>query len=141
MFAAQSSPAIEPPELHPNGWYRSPTALCDTHRPLDYLHIQGIGNCQARALGLIPTRTLIVTSMSTGILVQEMTQDPHLFPGMRLLRISQRMNCRYIWNPIMTNDYLIPGKFDFSQMLAVRDIEITDDAEEITLLNVLHQGQ
>ncbi|PVF96139.1 hypothetical protein CPB86DRAFT_787283 [Serendipita vermifera] len=73
---------------NPAGWYLLPDALYKTHAPLDLFHIEHMDDWEMRAMGIIPTTTLMVTSIQSMHLLGILKEDKDLFPGLKILRLG-----------------------------------------------------
>jgi hypothetical protein len=82
------SDVIPPP--HPHDWSEKSYALCKIRPPLDVFHIEHMENWEIMALGVIPTKVLIVTTVKQYHLLSCLTEDPKLFPGIKVLRLAPR---------------------------------------------------
>jgi hypothetical protein len=72
---------------YPVGWHLLPNALCNTHRPLEWIHIHHLyTHRQIEFIGVVPTKMLIVTEVEPEKLLDILKSDVHLFPGMKVLR-------------------------------------------------------
>ncbi|CAG8674419.1 9507_t:CDS:2, partial [Acaulospora colombiana] len=69
-------------------WYLDPEALCKTHIPLEYCHVEHMDDWEIRALGVIPAKTWIVTTIKPPHFLQELSNDDHIFPGITHLQIE-----------------------------------------------------
>jgi hypothetical protein len=75
---------------YPVGWHLLPDALCNTHQPLEWIHIGQTSNPdQISFIGVIPTKRLIVTDNGLERLMSALKYDVHLFPGMQFLQYSK----------------------------------------------------
>ncbi|PVF96119.1 hypothetical protein CPB86DRAFT_787263 [Serendipita vermifera] len=118
----------EIPPPHAEGWHVSPDALCNTHQPLDWLHIEHMNQRRIRMLGLIPTKTLILTSIKPQDFLKAMKGDKNLFPGVTLLRLKA-----------IATKYGRPGPSEekntdrllLEEICRVRNITIARDAQPI----------
>ncbi|PVG03013.1 hypothetical protein CPB86DRAFT_859491 [Serendipita vermifera] len=72
-------------ERYSDGWHLLPTALCNTHRRLDWFHIDHLYLQEIQFMGVIPTRTLIITAVEPKEFVQVLESDPHVFPGLEVI--------------------------------------------------------
>ncbi|PVF96128.1 hypothetical protein CPB86DRAFT_787271 [Serendipita vermifera] len=73
---------------HSEKWHLDPNALCNTHIPLDYCHVEHMDGWEIRALGVIPAKTWVVTTIKPLQLIQELSSDHQLFPGMKRLQLA-----------------------------------------------------
>jgi hypothetical protein len=89
LISACGDNSDAPFRLHEEEWYLSPDALCNTHAPLDWFHIDHMDDWEIRGMGTIPTRTLIITSVKSFHLLNELRNDSHLFPRMEVLRLKR----------------------------------------------------
>jgi hypothetical protein len=71
-----------------DGWSREPNALWRQRPPLDVFHIEHMLEWEILAMGTIPTKTVIATSIRPGELGRSFITDPDIFPGLTLLRIE-----------------------------------------------------
>ena len=74
--------------LRPAGWSKHPTSLCKTHKPLKSFWIEHMDDYEIYELGLIPTTTLIVTTVKKHHLLTNLRRDAEIFPGLKVLRLS-----------------------------------------------------
>jgi hypothetical protein len=77
---------IPPPRMA--GWSREPTALWRQRRPLNVFHIECMPEWAILAMGTIPSKTVIATSIRSGDLTRSFIMDPELFPCLTRLRIE-----------------------------------------------------
>ncbi|PVF96124.1 hypothetical protein CPB86DRAFT_816604 [Serendipita vermifera] len=110
----------------PGGWHTDPDALCNTHKPLDWFHVEHMDDWEIRTLGVIPTKTLILTTIKRDHFLNELKLDNHIFPGMRRLRLSP---------PSLSLDdediKKSQSMIDLENLCATREIEIMRDAKAI----------
>jgi hypothetical protein len=72
---------------YPVGWHLLPKALCNTHRPLEWIHVHRLHiHHQIEFIGVVPTKMLIATGAEPEKLLSLLKIDTHLFPGMQVLR-------------------------------------------------------
>jgi hypothetical protein len=72
----------------PSGWSQREDALCNTHRTLITLHIEHMEDWEIYELGVIPTATLIVTTVKWSRLLELFRRDDETFPGLQVLRLA-----------------------------------------------------
>jgi hypothetical protein len=81
---------------YPEGWHLLPNALCNTHRPLEWIHIDNPYNTHPiDFIGVIPTKVLIITEGEheyLKYLLPVLEYNVHLFPGMQVLRYREKEN-------------------------------------------------
>lgn len=70
------------------GWSKHPTALCNMRKPLEIFHVEHMEDWEIQPMGVIPTKTLIVTNVRTNHLFHSFRDDKELFPQVKLIRIS-----------------------------------------------------
>ncbi|PVF96117.1 hypothetical protein CPB86DRAFT_787260 [Serendipita vermifera] len=92
LISRCTAPIGNPTPSHAEGWHLQPDALYQTHKPLDWFHIELMANWQIRALGLIPTKTLILTCINPADFLNEVNKDRNLFPGMKILRLQKHFS-------------------------------------------------
>jgi hypothetical protein len=108
----------------PIEWHLLPDALYKTHAPLDIFHIEHMDDWEMRAMGTIPTRTLMVTSIQSMHLLTILEEDKNLFPGLATLRLGPY--------PGQRTDLLNNSRWrQLVDICDARDIEIRRDAEII----------
>ncbi|KIM23472.1 hypothetical protein M408DRAFT_27818 [Serendipita vermifera MAFF 305830] len=74
--------------LRPQGWSTQPDALCKKRQPLTSFFIEHMDDYELYELGLIPTTTLIVTTVKRHHLLVNLRRDPEIFPGIKVLRLA-----------------------------------------------------
>jgi hypothetical protein len=89
LVAECGAPVHKETGPHEEGWHLKPDALCNTHKPLEWFHISFMRDWEIRALGLIPTKTLILTHEKPSDFLNELKKDNHLFPEMQVLRLEE----------------------------------------------------
>jgi hypothetical protein len=78
---------------YPAGWHLLPNALCKTHRPLEWIHIDLPEYSNTiMCIGVIPTRVLIVTDRNLQCLLAALKHDMYLFPEMQILRYRRKQS-------------------------------------------------
>jgi hypothetical protein len=77
---------IPPPRIA--GWSQESTALWRQRPPLDVFHIEYMLEWAILAMGTIPSKTVIATSIRSGDLTRAFITDPELFPCLTCLRIE-----------------------------------------------------
>jgi len=115
---------VEPPPRQA-GWNRESNALWKHRAPLDVLHIEHSLEWEILALGIIPTRTLVATSLIEGHLFGAFVLDEEIFPGLTLLKISNVSD-----NTL--NDPRSPSHRslqEWERILKLRNIELQEGAE------------
>jgi hypothetical protein len=105
-------------ERYPEGWHLLPRALCNTHRPLDWIHIHDMNPGQIPFLGTIPTRMLIITDTRPEIVLAGLQEDMHLFPRMKTLRRPNTESWVKFGPSRIANDIAL------NEWCAVRNIEV-----------------
>ncbi|PVF96138.1 hypothetical protein CPB86DRAFT_787282 [Serendipita vermifera] len=108
----------------PPGWSRQPDALYRTHKPLDLFHIEHMDDWEMRAMGTVPTTTLMVTTVRSMHLLNILQEDRELFPGLRLLRLAPFKSRNGSTN-------LTPQWWELASICRERGIEIRRDAISI----------
>ncbi|PVF96121.1 hypothetical protein CPB86DRAFT_875139 [Serendipita vermifera] len=94
LISGSTSEAEQPFGFHEQNWHLSQTAIHHSRRPLDWLHLADVESWQIRALAPIPTSTLVITDIQPFQLLNEMRRDLHIFPGMKLLKVSRSCHGR-----------------------------------------------
>jgi hypothetical protein len=70
------------------GWSREKNAIWRQRPPLDVFFFEHMLEWEILAMGTIPAKTVIATSIVHGHLGRSFTKDPEIFPGLTLLRIE-----------------------------------------------------
>jgi hypothetical protein len=70
------------------GWSRQPDALCNIRNPLKVFHVEHMDDWEIYELGVIPTTTLVITSVKRHHFLGSLRQDAEIFPGMQVLRLT-----------------------------------------------------
>lgn len=117
------------PELfhvrHQEGWHLLPNALCNTHQQLDSIHVDHLSYQQIQFIGLVPTRTLITTSIDPPQLLLALTVDLHFFLGMKTL---QRGN----WVPYESKGPNSASRiFSLNEWCAARGVKVVEGGEPV----------
>lgn len=122
---------IPPPPL-PSGWNTRSDALCKTRSPLDSFHIEHMEDWEIKALGVIPTRVLVVTTVKRYHLLSCLKEEPNLFPGITVLRLTPLPpHLAYPQVQVDTNEGIVFPE-DVKALEAIcksRGIELRRDAE------------
>ncbi|KAG8833477.1 hypothetical protein FRC17_010652 [Serendipita sp. 399] len=74
----------------PSGWSTRSDALWRQREPLEEFHIEHMLEWEILAMGTIPARTVIMTSLVKDDLQKSFLADPEMFPGVTLLRYESR---------------------------------------------------
>jgi hypothetical protein len=93
-------------QRYPVGWHLLPSALCNTHHPIESMHIDILKLESIQFVGVIPTKTLTVGDIPPKTFVTALHEDMHLFPGMNTLRYKPSG----AWKPVETvlNEWCTP---------------------------------
>lgn len=75
------------PQLQRRGWSRDPDSLPNKRAPLDLLHIEHAADWELMALGIIPTKTLILTLVLEEVLCDVIGGPVEMFVGVQKLRV------------------------------------------------------
>ncbi|PVF96122.1 hypothetical protein CPB86DRAFT_787268 [Serendipita vermifera] len=113
---------------HEEGWHLSPNALCNTHAPSDWIHIDHMDDWEIRGMVTIPTKTLIITGVKSYHLLNEMRRDKHIFPGMKTLRVK-KPHKGVLWDRPVTDRNAKMKEFE--TICQARGITVTRDAQSI----------
>ncbi|CAG8638503.1 7008_t:CDS:2, partial [Acaulospora colombiana] len=105
------------------GWHLLPSALCNTHRRLDWVHCDHLYAHEIQLMGLIPTRTLIVTGVEATEVARVLESDPHIFPGVEVLwrEVSMEYPETIAQHPFATDA--------LNRWCAARNIEVIEGAK------------
>ena len=79
------SDVVPPPRK--SGWSGEDTALCRVHRPLRTFIIEHMGAWEILALGVIPAEVVICANVRANDIVEALTLDEDIFPGIKVLRV------------------------------------------------------
>ncbi|PVF96120.1 hypothetical protein CPB86DRAFT_522760 [Serendipita vermifera] len=109
---------------HQEDWHLSPNTLCNNHQPLDWIHIEHMDGWELRALGIIPTKALIITCIQPQKLIDELKADQHLFPGMKVLRRNKTSASEGNQPNASTFSYVAT----LDQVCTARGVKVLDDA-------------
>ena len=104
------------------GWSREPDALWRHRMPLDTFFIEHMIKWEILAMGTIPAKTVIATSIRSGDLEASFLQDPEIFPCLTLLSIEEKPVGRGDAGPMG------PDVEWRERVLASRGIELKADA-------------
>jgi hypothetical protein len=103
---------------YPMGWHLLPNALCNTHQPLECIHIDKLICGEIRSIGVIPTKMLITTGMLPTTILSDLRVDVNLFPGLKILQREDKS----LWTVKSSNG--VSGKVALEEWCAARNIEI-----------------
>lgn len=78
---------MKPPGLQFD-WNRRPDALCNVRPPLEAFHVEHMEDWEIMALGVIPTKELIITTVKQNHLLSCLMTEPELFPKLKVLRLA-----------------------------------------------------
>jgi hypothetical protein len=109
---------------YPEGWHHLPNALCNTHRPLEWIHIDKAYPIEL--IGVIPTKVVIITNGDLDYLVPVLEYNVHLFPGMQVLRYRERSDSsEYEWDlDIDDANDPIALEYALNKWCAARNVEL-----------------
>jgi hypothetical protein len=109
---------------YPEGWHLLPNALCNTHRPLEWIHIDNAYNTYPMEfIGVIPTNVLIITDAELDDLVRELEYNVHLFPGMQVLRYREKTySAEYHWDLDAEDPIVL--EYALGEWCAARGVEL-----------------
>ncbi|KAG8833476.1 hypothetical protein FRC17_010651 [Serendipita sp. 399] len=74
----------------PSGWSTRSDALWRQREPLEEFHIEHMLEWEILAMGTIPARKVIITSLIEDDLQKSFLADPEIFPGLSFLRYEPR---------------------------------------------------
>jgi hypothetical protein len=98
-------------QRYPVDWHLLPSALCNTHHPLESIHIDILKLESIKFVGVIPTKTLTVGDIPPKTFVTALQEDVHLFFGMEILRYKPSG----AWEPLETA---------LNEWCTARDVEV-----------------
>jgi hypothetical protein len=75
------------PAPRPGGWSSDPGALCRTRGPLESFHIEHMERWEILALGIIPTKHIILSNITRGHFIRAIERDSELFPCLETLSV------------------------------------------------------
>ncbi|KIM30037.1 hypothetical protein M408DRAFT_100313 [Serendipita vermifera MAFF 305830] len=75
------------PFQRPQGWSSQPDALCQTRSHLESVHIEHMEGWEIRALGIIPTKSVMLSNILSGHFVRALDTDPEIFPGLETIHV------------------------------------------------------
>jgi hypothetical protein len=113
---------------YPEGWHLLPNALCNTHRPLEWIHVSNAYDTYPiQFIGVIPTKVLTITDAELGYLkylLPVLEYNVHLFPGMQVLRYRERSDVsEYQWNIDDAYDPIVL-EYALGEWCAARGVEL-----------------
>ena len=106
------------------GWSHRPDALCNIRSTLTWMHIEHMDDWEIYELGIIPTTTLIVTTVKQNHLLGSFQQDAEIFPGLRVLRLAPLTPAAEQAEEKLTAD----GKPSILSICKARNIDLQRDA-------------
>ena len=116
------------PQLRPSGWSRLPDALCNSHSTLTMIHMEHMDDWEISELGVIPTTTLMVTTVKRHHLLVPFRQDSEIFPGLRTLRLAPLPTSGDYELEELGEDNAVDGKPSMQAICSARGIELRRDA-------------
>lgn len=88
LTLASSHSILFPAIRGPQGWYSAKDALWKVRKPLDTFHLEQQGDWELVLMGVIPTKTLIITNLVGGHLIRALKDDINYFPKLEAIRIE-----------------------------------------------------
>ncbi|PVF99544.1 hypothetical protein CPB86DRAFT_289450 [Serendipita vermifera] len=88
MVSTCGNETDEIPSRRHAGWSRDMKALHQTHSPLEEFHVEHMNCWEILALGVIPTKKLIMTNIVEGELEKALLEDRELFPMVQNLHVD-----------------------------------------------------
>jgi hypothetical protein len=117
------------------GWSQESNALWKQRPPLDVLHIEHTLEWEIVAIGIIPTKTLVATSLGAGHLFGAFSLDEEIFPGLTVLKLDDiRSN---IPTDVESPDY--HGQTDWERILTLRGVELKEGAQWLVNVRKMQQ--
>jgi hypothetical protein len=106
------------------GWSQESNAFWRQRLSLDVLHLEHTLEWEIVAMGIIPTKTLIATSLVPGHLFGAFSLDEEIFPGLAVLKLDDiRSNtCTNVASPG-------PDQTDWERILTLRGVELEEGAQ------------
>ncbi|PVG03015.1 hypothetical protein CPB86DRAFT_490975 [Serendipita vermifera] len=112
-------------ERYADDWHLLPHALCNTHQRLDWTHIDRLLFHHIHFMGVIPTRTLIVTAIRPSMFVNVLESHPHCFPGMEVLEREKSVEYSGIDSRLTAEAELL------EKWCAARNVEVVEGADVV----------
>jgi hypothetical protein len=103
------------------GWSHGPDALCNTHRRLKLLYMAHMEGWEVYELGVIPTATVIITTIKPHFLLELFRGDDELFPGVQVLRLAPP-------NLSPSGDNIKDGEPSIEDICNARNVKLRYDA-------------
>jgi hypothetical protein len=105
-------------ERYPKNWHLLQNALCNSRRPLEWIHVDNLVSGEIKFIGLIPTKMLIITATNPRIILAELDECMYLFPGMKVLRRQDTVTWKMYGSYGIANDTVL------NEWCATRNIEV-----------------
>jgi len=115
-------------QSRPRGWSRLPDALCNSRSALTMFHVEHMYDYEINELGVIPTATLMATTVKKHNLLETFRQDPEIFPGLRTLRLAPLPTSGDHGPEEKDKGNVVDGEPSIQAICSVRDIQLRRDA-------------
>jgi hypothetical protein len=117
----------------PKGWYKQEDALWKVRSPLETLHLEHMLGWEIRFLVDIPTKALIVTNLRGDFIVENFTEDPNTFPGLKAIHIQPAIIPEYTSNSLRIHPFDATNLAKLEQVCSQRQLSLVRNAVAITL--------